>query len=75
MNFILTLPQRERTHVTTPRRDTRSSPYWVGARSPDGLVGQRVRIPPWRFGFDSQAVGPSVRWPDSNAQAAASGVP
>ena len=27
MNFIPTLPQRERTHVTTPRRDTRSSPY------------------------------------------------
>ena len=26
MNFIPTLPQRERTHVTTPRRDTRSSP-------------------------------------------------
>ena len=27
MNFIPTLPQRERTHVTTPSRDTRSSPY------------------------------------------------
>ena len=27
MNFIPTLPRRERTHVTTPRRDTRSSPY------------------------------------------------
>ena len=26
MNFIPTLPQRERTHVTTPCRDTRSSP-------------------------------------------------
>ena len=34
-----------------------------GARAPPpGLVGQRVRIPPWRFGFDSQAVGPSPPW-------------
>ena len=36
---------------------------WVGARSPDGFVGQRVRIPPWRFGFDSQAVGPGLNAP------------
>ena len=36
------------------------APAWVGARSPDGLVGQRVRIPPWRFGVDSQAVGPTL---------------
>ena len=27
MKLIPTLPQRERTHVTTPSRDTRSSPY------------------------------------------------
>ena len=27
MNFIPILPRRERAHVTTPRRDTQSSPY------------------------------------------------
>jgi len=35
-------------------KKSRTSPSWMGARSPDGLLGQ---LPPWRFGFDSQRGG------------------
>ena len=42
MNFIPTLPQRERTHVTTPRRDTRSSPYLRNQMTPIAVAQLHV---------------------------------
>ena len=37
-------------------------PIRVGG-STDRLVGQLVLLPPWRFGFVSQAVGPGLNAP------------